>query len=304
MRIFFNDTAATEIVSVLGYGHRLVGRSHECDFPAGVGALPVCSRPRMAIDTPSAELDGSVKDIVARGLSVYRVDETMLRELTPEFIVTQTQCEVCAVSERDVTEAVCRWLGDAPRIVSLRANRLSGLWADIEGVADALGDGDKGRETVAALSARMEVIAARAEGSDHKPSVACIEWIAPLMSAGNWMPELVTMAGGRNLFGEVGEHSPWLEPDALCAADPEVIFVSPCGFDLERTRSEMSTLARLPGWGELSAVRNGRVYLADGHQYFNRPGPRLVESLEILAEMLHSDRFDFGHRGKGWVPDP
>jgi len=302
MRIVSLLPSATEIVCALGYGDQLVGRSHECDHPASVTALPICSRARIRVDTSSAEIDRSVKDIVAKGLSVYEIDEETLRMLAPDFIVTQTQCEVCAVSEADVEKAVRDWLGGQGTIISLNPNRLQDVWADIVRVATALGNPRIGEDVVAALRERMSEIHERTAKRAQKPRVALIEWIEPLMAAGNWMPELVDMAGGRNLFGEAGEHSPWMAFDALRESDPDVIVVAPCGFDLERTRSEMRPLTERPEWNALTAVGDGHVYLTDGHHFFNRPGPRLVESLEILAELLHPESTEPRHRGQAWMP--
>jgi len=302
MRIVSLLPSATEIVCALGYGDQLVGRSHECDHPASVTSLPVCSRPRIRTDTSSAEIDRSVKAIVSKGLSVYEIDEETLRALAPDFIVTQTQCEVCAVSERDVVVAVREWLDDDCEIVSLNPNRLEDVWTDIVRVATAFGNRRNGENVVAALRERMTEIEARTVDSESTPRVAVIEWIEPLMAGGNWMPELVTMAGGQNLFGEAGKHSPWMEFEALSQAAPDVVVVSPCGFDLARTREEMTPLTDRPDWQRLDAVANGRVYLTDGHHFFNRPGPRLVESLEILAELLHPERSTPRHRGDAWMP--
>lgn len=302
MRIVSLLPSATEIVCSLGYGDRLVGRSHECDHPASVTDLPVCSRPRIRVDVAGEAINRSVEAIVSQGLSVYEIDEHTLRGLAPDFIVTQTQCEVCAVSERDVERAVRDWLDGQGEIVSLNPNRLQDVWADIVRVAAAFGNRRNGEDVVAALRERMARISATAPSSERRPRVAVIEWIAPLMAAGNWMPELVTMAGGENLFGTAGEHSPWMSFDALRDADPDVILVAPCGFDLERTRAEIPALAELPGWEALAAVRNDAVYLTDGHRFFNRPGPRLVESLEILTEILHPERAGARHRGTAWAP--
>jgi len=186
------------------------------------------------------------------------------------------------------------------RIVSLAPARLEDVLADIERVGAALGVSARSRTVVASLRARLASLAARTRDLP-RPTIACIEWLEPLMAAGNWVPELVELAGGRNLFGAVGEHSPWLEWDAVRAADPDAIVAMPCGFDVARTRGEMAALERRPGWEALRAVRAGRVAVVDGHQFFNRPGPRLVESAEILAEILHPGACDFGHRGKGWA---
>ncbi len=298
--------SSTEIVCALGFEDRLVGRSHECDFPESVKRLPLLTEAKLDTGAPSSEIDQRVKAILQEGLSVYRVDAARLRELAPDLIITQTQCQVCAVSLHDVEDALREWLGakpgngSAPTIVSLEPNALADVWADIRRVAVALGAPERGETLVLDLQRRMAAIAEKTRALPDKPTVACVEWIDPLMAAGNWMPELVEMAGGVNLFGEAGRHSPWMTWDELRAAGPDVIVVLPCGFDIPRTRAEMPALAGKPGWAELQAVRNGRVYLADGNQYFNRPGPRLAESLEILAELFHPPLFRFGHQDRGW----
>jgi iron complex transport system substrate-binding protein len=299
-RIVSLIASATEIVCALGFEDQLVGRSHECDYPPSVSRLPVCTEPKFDVHGSSAEIDRRVKDVLQEGLSVYRVHEEVLRQLRPDVIVTQSQCEVCAVSEKDVEQAVYRWLDARPRIVSLAPNALADVWADINAVAQALDAPERGRRLVETLQRRMEAIASKARSLANRPTVACIEWIEPLMAAGNWMPELVALAGGRNLFGEAGKHSPWMTWEHLRDQDPDVIVVLPCGLDLKRTREEMPALTTRPGWSRLRAVQGKRVYLADGNHYFNRPGPRLVESLEILAEVIHPKVFSFGHRGSGW----
>ncbi len=300
MRIVSLLPSATEIVCAVGLRDALVGRSHECDFPPGVERLPALCEPKVHIHGASGAIDREVRKLVADGLSVYRVDAERLRALAPDVIVTQTQCEVCAVSEADVVAATCDWAGSGVRIISLAPARLDDVLADIERVAAALGVSERGSAVVATLRARLAALAARTRDLP-RPTIACIEWLDPLMAAGNWVPELVALAGGRNLFGAAGEHSPCLEWDAVRAADPDVIVAMPCGFDIARARGEMASLERLPGWDALRAVRTGRVAVVDGHQYFNRPGPRLVESAEILAEILHPRVLDFGHRGEGWA---
>lgn len=294
--------SATEIVSALGFRDALVARSHECDYPPGIEALPCCTAPKIRVDGTSLEIDQRVRTVVQEGLSVYRVDGDQLKALRPDVIVTQSQCEVCAVSEKDLRAAVCDWLEARPRIVTLKPDALTDIWRDIEQVAEALDAEDRGRSLIHDLQERMRALTEAAAKLSGRAKVACVEWIDPLMAAGNWMPELVAMAGGANLFGEAGKHSPWMSFEGLQAADPDVILVMPCGFDIARTRAEMPALTSRPGWGRLRAVRDGRVYLVDGNQYFNRPGPRIAESLEIMAEVLHPDAFDFGHRGVGWEP--
>jgi iron complex transport system substrate-binding protein len=292
--------STTEIACALGFERELVGRSHECDFPATVARLPVLTEPKLDPTVSGPEIDRQVRTLVSEGLSVYRVDADALRALRPTHILTQDQCEVCAASLRDVEDALAQWLGDRPTVVSLRPASLGDVFDDVQRVADALREGDRGRACVRELSDRITAVGERTSGLRERPRVACVEWIDPLMAAGNWMPELVTLAGGESIFGEVGRHSAWIEWEELRAANPDAIVVLPCGFDLARTRAEMPPLMARPGFHELRAVRDGRVFLVDGNQYFNRPGPRLVESLTLLAEMLHPDIFGTEHRGSAW----
>ena len=300
MRIVSLIASSTEIVCALGLEEHLVGRSHECDYPPSVRKLPVCTAPTFPVDTSSSEIDRQVRQIVRQKLSVYDVDAELLDALRPTHIVTQTQCEVCAVSLQDVEEAAGRFIHSRPQIVSLQPNALADVWADIQRVADALEVSARGLQLISSLQSRMASIERRARARPHHPTVACIEWIDPRMSAGNWMPELVTLAGGRNLFGDSGRHSPAMEWDDLTAADPELIAILPCGFDIVRSRQELPALTQKSAWPRLQAVRDGRVYLLDGNQYFNRPGPRLADSLEILAEVFHPEVFHSGQEGPGW----
>ena len=292
--------SATEIVCALGYEDALVARSHECDYPASVAKLPAATSSKIDTSQASGDVDNQVKSIVEQGLSVYKVDGDLLRELQPGVIVTQTQCEVCAASPKDIEDAVASWTGTAPNIVSLEPNALADVWTDIQNVAVALGAPERGRALTGDLQARMASIEAQASEAGSRPSIACIEWIEPLMAAGNWIPELVTMAGGEDVFGAAGKQSPWVSWEALCAMDPDVILILPCGYDIAKSRSEMAPLTSRPDWPDLAAVQGNRVFIADGNQYFNRPGPRLAESLEILAELLHPQLFEFGHEGSGW----
>ncbi len=299
-RIVTLIASATEIVCALGFEQQLVGRSHECDYPPSIHALPVCSASKIEVEAGSRAIDDQVRAIVADGLSVYRVDAELLDRLAPTVIITQAQCEVCAVSLKDVEKAVCELVGSRPRIVSLEPMSLGDVWKDIRLVASDLGDPARGNDLARRLADRLEALRAKTALIENHPSVACIEWIDPLMSAGNWTPELVECAGGTNLFGESGEHSGYFDMEQLAAADPDVIAVMPCGFGVERSCREMAPLATHPLWRELSAVQQGRVVITDGNHYFNRPGPRVVESAEILSEFLHPGRFDFGHCGHGW----
>lgn len=300
-RIVSLIASATEIVCALGFEDKLVGRSHECDYPPSVKSLPQLTSPKFEVHGSSLEIDRRVKAIVETALSVYRVDPKRLEELQPTHIITQSQCEVCAVSLRDVEDAVCQLTSSKPKITSLEPNSLDDVWTDIRRVGEALGAPERAERLIDELQSRMDDIVQRTHWLDTNPSVAYIEWIEPLMAGGNWMPELVEKAGGVNLFGEAGKHSPWMTWEEVVARDPDIIFVSPCGFDNARTLQEMHLLRDKPQWNGLKAVSSGRVYVADGNQYFNRPGPRLAESLEILAEVIHPNVFNFGHEGSGWV---
>jgi iron complex transport system substrate-binding protein len=300
-RIISLIASATEIVCALGFEKDLVGRSHECDFPASITSLPICTSPKFQVEGLSYQIDQRVKAILQEALSVYRVDAEILEKLMPTHIITQSQCEVCAVSLKDVEQAVCQFTSSQPVIVSLEPNTLDDVFSDIRRVADALAAPDRADKVITGMEQRIKEIKTKAGMTRIRPTIACIEWIDPLMAAGNWMPELVEIAGGVNLFGQSGKHSPWMKWEELAASDPDVIFISPCGFDMQRTMEEIHLLAANPQWEKLKAVRNDCVFIGDGNQYFNRPGPRLVESLEILAELLHPELFHFGHETSGWI---
>ena len=278
-----------------------MGRSHECDFPASVKRLPALTEPKIDVNAISRDIQREMSGIVRNALSIYRVDADRLRALSPDLILTQSQCEVCAVSERDLEDALADWMGTPPTVLSLSPERLSDVWDDVTRVGEAMDGRDEAAGITDELRARTARIETSAADLTDRPRVACVEWIEPLMAAGNWVPELVEMAGGTNLFGEAGAHSPWMPMDELVEADPDIVVIMPCGFDIDRTRSELGALMDHPAWSGIKAVRDGRVYLTDGMQYFSRPGPRLVESLEILAEMIHPEEFDFGHEGSGWA---
>lgn len=293
-------SSATEIVCALDAESWLVGRSHECDYPHSIRGLPQCSRPLIDITGSSREIDLRVKNSARQGLSLYDVDSAMLQELRPDIILTQTQCEVCAVSLKDVEAALCDMLNSQATIVSLQPNSLADFFRDIRLIASALQIPERGEGLIHRLESRLADIRRLAEVQSSRPTVACLEWLDPLMAAGNWVPELVRIAGGTNLFGTVGEHSPWMNWDELIAADPDVLVALPCGWDIEKATLELHDLARHPAWLSLRAVRANSVFVTDGNQYFNRPGPRLVESAEILAEIFHPDVFAFQHMPNGW----
>jgi iron complex transport system substrate-binding protein len=304
MRIVSLIASATEIVAALGSEDQLVGRSHECDWPTTVKRLPQVSRPLFPVDRNSKVIDLAVKERLQLALSIYEVDRELLTRLRPDVIITQTQCAVCAVSPADVELALCELTDHPVRLVALQPNALADVWDDIRKVAAALEIPAEGDRVVDRLRRRILDIGSKAAALFPKPKVAIIEWMDPLMAAGNWMPELVEAAGGVSVIGEAGKHSPFITWDALGLKDPDVIIVSPCGFDIARSLQELPTLEAQRGWKRLRAVREGRVSVVDGNAYFHRPGPRLVESLEILAEILWPARFRFGHAGTGFVAWP
>jgi iron complex transport system substrate-binding protein len=283
--------SATEIVCAVGAGDDLVGVSHECDFPPGVEKHAVLTRARLGPVRSSAAIDAEVRSIVEDALGVYEIRLDALNAARADLIVTQDLCDVCAVSLDDVRGAVARLGVDGVRIVSLHPTRLADIWRDIETVGDALDRADRGRAVVQELRARVDAVARRAAAQTTRPRVLSIEWLDPIMIAGMWMPELVELAGGECLVTRPGDHAPTLGRGDLEALDPDVVVVKPCGFSLERTLEEAAVLAEETPWARWRAVREGRVYVADGNAYFNRPGPRIVESLEILGGAVHPAAF-------------
>lgn len=304
LRIVSLIPSATEIVDSLGLSNCLVGISHECDYPPSISDRTVCTAPKFNPEGSSGEVHDRVTELLKSALSVYEVKVEVLRSLQPTHIITQAQCEVCAVSLTEVEQAVTTLTAAAPQIISLQPAVLQDLWQDMRRVGAALlGEASQQAvdQRILALKSRIQRCTdqVRAAGS-RRPSVACLEWLDPLMAAGNWMPELVEMAGGRSCFGTLGQHSPWLSWEELQTTDPEVIVLMPCGYDLAKTRAESQSLQAHPNWSQLRAVRTGQVYVTDGNQYFNRPGPRLVDSIEILADILHPDQIEYAYRDTGW----
>jgi iron complex transport system substrate-binding protein len=283
--------SATEIVCAVGAQSELVGVSHECDFPLGVEARSVLTRARLRPLSTSRALDAEVRSVLEDALAVYEVELDRLALARPDVIVTQDLCDVCAVSLDDVRAAIARLGLEGVTIVNLHPTRLDDVWSDIERVGAALGRADEGRRVVTSLRARVAATHERASRAPARPTVLAVEWLDPVMIGGMWMPELIHLAGGVPLVTEPGEHAPTLALEALRALDPDVVLVKPCGFSLERTLGEIRVLTATLPWSEWRAVRDGRVYVADGNAYFNRPGPRIVESLEILAGCVHPEVF-------------
>jgi iron complex transport system substrate-binding protein len=304
VRIVSLIPSATEIVCALGGEDRLVGRSHECDFPPGVARLPPLTSPKVDPFASTAAIDRDVRALVEQGLSVYRIDVDRLEALAPDLVVTQDQCQVCAVSLDEVTAAVKRLTRRDIQVVSLSPQTVDDVKEDVRRVGAALGVPSKADAVVKEMGERLEAVAEAALTTRaRRPRVVHVEWIAPLMVGGHWIPELVERAGGEHALGVRGGRTspiPWAE---VRAYDPEVIVVSPCGFKIPQSEKDRALLEGLPGWRETTAVRAGRVFVADGNAFFNRPGPRLVETAEIVQAAI-SGRREF-HRFpaealKGW----
>ncbi|MDR8393049.1 cobalamin-binding protein [Aliifodinibius sp. S!AR15-10] len=300
MRIVSLLPSITEIICALEMESHLVGRSHECDFPSSVQELPACTAPKYKGDGTSYEIDQQVKSLVQEGLSVYRVDAELLVSLEPDLILTQDHCEVCAASYTDVKRAVQETLDQDIDILSVSPSNLDEVLLSIQKIAEAVDREEEGTQLIKGMIMKWNNIQGKAANLPS-PEVACIEWIDPLMSAGNWFPELVNIAGGNFKLGTPGDPSPWIGWEQVLAEDPDILLVSPCGYSISQTENEMQELTSKDEWNELQAVKNGRVFLMEGHHYFHRPGPRLVESAEILAEIFHPGIFEPKHRNTGWV---
>ena len=289
--------AATEIVAALGLRPALVGRSHECDEPADVLFLPALTAPRLDPAASSAEIHAAVGRAREGGpdtsAALFTLDIDRLAALAPDVILTQAACEVCAIAAADVTAAV-RAVGHAVRIVPLSPTTLADMYGDILHVGAATGTLPRAREVVARLRARAASVSCRLHAlRSTRPRVAVVEWLDPPMAAGNWVPELLRLAGGDDVLGRPGAHSHWIAWDDLAAADPDVVILAPCGFTVDRIVAEAALPAIRGRLESLRAARTGRLVAVDGHHLLNRPGPRLVDSLEVLAEILHPGRFSF-----------
>jgi iron complex transport system substrate-binding protein len=292
MRIVSLLPSATEILFALGLGDDVVGVTHECDYPPEAQTKPILTRSRLAPDLSSGEIDTAVSaEIESPAHSLYTIDRDVLAALAPDLIVTQALCEVCAVAYDEVLDAV-RGLEKKPAVLNLEPTSLDETLRCIEQVGDATGRQPEAEALVTSLRARVDDVRKRAEAATARPVVGFLEWIDPLFCGGHWNPELVEIAGGRDPLGRRGQDAVRIEWEAFRAIQPEVIVISCCGFSEERTRQDLPIIEAQPGYSDLPAVRAGRVHVVDGAAYFSRPGPRLVDSLEVLAGFLHPDHFE------------
>ncbi len=289
MRIVSLVPSATEIVCALGLADALVGISHDCDFPQDILEKPVLSEAIVSVTEPSRAIEGRIRGMVHSGRSVYHLDGAALARLRPDLILTQELCAVCAPSYTLVKQAA-KLLDAEMKIVSLEPRGLADVLDNIALVGELTGTEPQAAALAARLRARIEAV--RATPTASRPRVACLEWLDPVYVGGHWIPEMVDIAGGADVLGRPGAPSRMAEWDEVVAARPEVLVLMPCGFDIARARSELGVLTARPGWGDLPAVRTGRAFLTDASSYFNRPGPRLVDGLEILAWAIHPEVVD------------
>tara|TARA_B100000214_G_scaffold372773_1_gene351690 strand:- start:1714 stop:2640 length:927 start_codon:yes stop_codon:yes gene_type:complete len=301
MRIVSLIASATEIVHFLGLTDYLVGVSHECDFPNDIKKLPICSKPAFDINGCSLDTDKTIKSLFQQALSIYSIDEKLLYKLNPDIIITQSQCNVCAVSIKDVEIALQKDIGINPKIISLNPMNLEDVWKDIYTIATNLDAEERGKDLMNLIRSDINNLKSIGEKKVGAVTVACIEWIEPLMYASNWVPDLVELAGGIDLFGTKGGHSSWSSNETLFDKNPDKIILMPCGYDIKKTINELEPLRSISNWSKLRAVRTNNVFITDGNQFFNRPGPRLVDSLKILIEILQDNDSIFGYKGKAWV---
>ncbi len=291
MRICSLLPAATEIAFALGLGDDVVGVTHECDYPVEARRKPVVVR--SLIDSnhmTSLEIDRWVSERVGNNQGIYRIDEERLLEAAPDVILTQGLCDVCAIDSKEVVSA-SRVLAHKPKIVSLTPNCLTDVLNDVTRVGEATGQQRRAEEFVQELKQRISAVRETVAKSSTRPRVACLEWFDPVYAAGHWVPEMVEIAGAEDVLGRSGEPSARVKWQTVLESAPNIIVLMPCGFDVARTLGEAPVLKRLAGWYDLPAVKAGNVYAVNGHAYFSRPGPRLVDGVEILAHIIHPEIF-------------
>lgn len=291
MRIISLLPSATEIAYALGLGEQVVAVSHECDYPPEVRGKPVAVR---CVFDPSGmspgEIDATVRSLVLQGKPIYRLERAVLEALQPELVLTQALCEVCAVPQRAVLAEI-QSLRPPPRLLSLDPHSLEGVLEDILRVGEATGTRFQAQRVVESLRRRIQQVADTTSSAEYRPRVVCLEWLDPLIVAGHWVPEMVALAGGQDALGRAGLPSFTVSWEQVVEAEPEVLVLMPCGYTATQAAQQVHLLARLPKWSQVPAVRQGKVFACNAHAYFSRPGPRLVDGLEMLAEMLHPERF-------------
>ena len=283
--------SATEMACALGLSEQLVGITHECDYPPEIKGKAVVVRKALSIEKMSQrEIDLAVSERMRGGQSLYEVDETLLQEIAPDLILTQDLCQVCAPSGNEVSQAL-NLLPKKPQILWLTPNSLEQIFSNLRELGEATGRTKKAEELVAEGRARLEKIEAVTRNLSDRPRVFCMEWLDPVYCSGHWVPEMVRIAGGMDALSKEGADSVRIPWDKIVEWKPEILIVTPCGFNLEQVIQQSQQLFTYPSWSSLPAVRDGRVYAVDANSYFARPGPRVVDGTELLAHLIHPDVF-------------
>lgn len=300
IRIVSLIPSGTEIAATLGLQDKIVGRSHECDYPPEISHVPICTQSRLDTHTDSNDIYNELHNLLQSSLSIYKIKVDILQKLHPTHILTQDQCHVSSVTLAEINKAISQLIHSSPYIISLKPKTLQDVWADIEKIGHIFDvDSVKILEN---LESRVKICHRRLQGlsTPELPKVVCIQWTDPLMVGTNWIPELVKLAGGQNLFSFLSKSNVHVTWETLLASNPDVIVFMVYGFDLQRNHQEAEIFTHRQEWRKLHAVQSGRVFVTNSNAYFNRPSPRLVDSVEILAEILHPDIFNYGYKGVGW----
>lgn len=278
----------------------LAGRSHECNQTSYIRSLPVLTTPEIKQKEASADIHSEIQNLVENGLSVYRVDGKKLGEINPDLILTQDHCEVCAASLNDVEQAVQTYCSSKTVVISVSPDTMSEIYDSILTIGEAAGVPEKAQNLVDELNMRFSIISQTINGQ-ARDEVVTIEWLDPLMTGGNWIPELVDAAGGESRLAVAGKHSPVIEWSEILDQNPRKLLIMPCGYAIPQTLKEMHVLTEKEGWSNLDAVKNNEVYILDGDRFFNRPGPGIFDSGRILAEILHPNLLKPIYKNDGWV---
>lgn len=301
MRIISLLPSTTEIICALGLEEHLVGRSHECRQSRFIRSLPALTSPEIKPKETSRDIQSEIQHLIENGLSVYKVDGEKLSDLKPDLVLTQDHCDVCAASLNDVKEAVQNHCSSNTTIVSVSPETLDEILDSIKAIGNAANVEERAGRLIDELHIRFGIIRQTINGKARE-EIITIEWLDPLMTGGNWIPELVELAGGECILAEPGRHSPVVDWNLILGQNPDKILIMPCGYTILQTRNEMHLLTKKEGWQNLKAVKNNEVYFLDGDRFFNRPGPGIYDSARILAEILHPSLFKPINRNDGWIP--